>query len=395
MSARPTLPPVLWLMAIGTFAIGTDAFVVAGVLPEIARDLDVSTAAAGQTITLFSLTYAVFAPVSATLTGSLSRRTVLRLALVLFILGNVLSAVAASYGWLLAGRVVAALGAASFTPQASAAASALVEEKVRGRALGVVIGGLTVATALGVPLGTFLGDAFGWRATLVAVAVLGAVALAGGFALPRLEPAGRHTLGERLGALRSLPVLATLLVTLLGVMSEHVLYAYIGPVLEPATGGDGAKLSLLLLVFGIGAVAGNAVAGRATDQYGPRPVLLLALGGMAVDLALTPLWAQSFPTAAVALFVWGATGWMYLVPQQHRLLELSAANGPFTVALNSSALYLGIGVAGAAGGAVVSGAGADWLPLPAALLGAAAVVLAVLTYRSRVSPVPVPETQKA
>ncbi|MFI0191711.1 MFS transporter [Streptomyces sp. NPDC017082] len=284
--------------------------------------------------------------------------------------GRLICALGDSYGWVAAGRVVAALGAASYTPQASAAAS-LVSEERRGRALGIVIGGLILATALGVPIGTWIGGLAGWRATLWAVAALGAVGLLGVSMLPRLAPAGRHPLAERLSGLRNPAVLITLTVTLLAVTSEHVVYTYIGPLLHDATHG-GRALSVPLFVFGVGAVAGNAIAGSATDRLGNRVVLLLAVGGTAVDLALLPLWSGSLAGAGVALFVWGATGWMYLVPQQHRLLSLSEASGPFTVALNSSALYLGIAIGGAVGGLLVNTRGPEWTAVPAFVLAALA-----------------------
>ncbi|MFI0424187.1 MFS transporter [Spongiactinospora sp. 9N601] len=378
---RARLPPVLWLLATGAFAIGTDAFVIAGVLTELSAELAVSPGTAGQLITVFSLAYAVLAPVNASLTGRLSRRTVLAVALAVFVAGNLISAFAGSFAVVLAGRVVAAAGAAGYTPQASAAAAALAGEERRGAALSVVIGGLTVATALGVPLGTFVGEAFGWRATLLGVAGLGALALAGALALlPRLEPAGRHTIAERLAGLRNPAVLITLSVTLLAVTAEHVVYTYIAPLLTDVTVGSGEALAVLLLIFGVGAVAGNAVAGPLTDRFGPRAIAVAAVGGMVVDLALLPLWSRSFAAAAVALFVWGATGWMYLVPQQYRLLALSESGGPFTVALNSSALYLGIALGGGLGGVLITVAGAHALAVPAFVLGLAAVLIAARTY---------------
>ncbi|RBQ16969.1 MFS transporter [Spongiactinospora rosea] len=375
------MPPVLWLLATGAFAIGTDAFVIAGVLTELAAELAVSPGTAGQLITVFSLAYAVLAPVNASLTGRLSRRTVLAVALAVFVAGNLISAFAGSFAVVLAGRVVAAAGAAGYTPQASAAAAALAGEERRGAALSVVIGGLTVATALGVPLGTFVGEAFGWRATLLGVAGLGALALGGALALlPRLEPAGHHTIAERLAGLRNPAVLITLSVTLLAVTAEHVVYTYIAPLLAPATASSGQALALLLLIFGVGAVAGNGIAGPLTDRFGPRAIAVAAVGGMALDLALLPLWSRSFAAAAVALFVWGATGWMYLVPQQYRLLALSETGGPFTVALNSSALYLGIALGGGLGGVLITLAGPHTLAAPAFALGLAAALLAARTY---------------
>jgi len=153
------VPPALRLLAIGTFTIGTDAFVVAGILPELATDLDVSVAAAGQLVTAYSLAYAVLAPLGASLTGPLCRRTVLVGALAAFAAGNAVSAAADQYAVLLGGRVLAATGAASFTPQASAVAFALVPERLRARALSVIVGGFTVATVLGIPISTLATDA--------------------------------------------------------------------------------------------------------------------------------------------------------------------------------------------------------------------------------------------
>lgn len=371
------MPLVLWILAVGTFAIGTDAFVIAGVLPQIAADLSVSVGTAGQLVTVFSVAYAVLAPLSATITGSMPRRTVLLTALAVFAVGNVISATASTFLGVALGRVFAAAGAASFTPQASGVAATLAPEGRRGAALSIVIGGLTLATALGVPIGTLVGSRLGWRSTLWLVAALGLVSLLGvATRLPVLAPSGMHSLRERLLPLRSPAVLTTLGVTLLAVSSEHLVYTYVGPVLLPATGGGGATLSVLLLVFGLGAVLGNAIAGPATDRFSDRTVLWLSVGGMTVNLALLP-WTSGTPVlAGVAMFVWGLTGWMYLVPQQHRLLSLAERQGAFTVSLNSSALYLGIALGGALGGVLLTVLDARLLGLPAAVVGAAALVVA-------------------
>src|SRR5581483_9344442 len=133
-------------------------------------------------------------------------------------------------------------------------------------------------------------------------------------------------------------VLAVLAVSLFTVTSEQVVYTYIGTALAPATGARAGVLAALLLVFGLGALVGNAAAGWATDRFGSRITLLLAVGGMTADLALLPWWCRSLPTAAAAMFCWGLTAWMYVVPQQHRLLFLAGPGGPLAVALHSSVL---------------------------------------------------------
>jgi len=160
------------VLATGTFAVGTDAFVVTGFLPEMARTLDVSPQAAGQSVTVFAVAYAVLSPVLATLTARVPRRVLLVCALVVLGLANIGSALAPSYGVLVATRVLAAFGAASYTPNAGAAAAALVRPAQRARALAIVLGGLTAATAVGVPLGNLAERAVDWRSVLGLVAAL-------------------------------------------------------------------------------------------------------------------------------------------------------------------------------------------------------------------------------
>ncbi|WP_414166641.1 MFS transporter [Streptoverticillium reticulum] len=375
------MPPVLWILTAAAFTIGTDAYVIAGVLPDLARDLDVTVGAAGQLVTVFAAVYALSAPVVSSLTASLSRRSALAAALAVFTAGNALTAVAPGYGLVVLGRIVAAAGAAGFTPAASAAAADLVPPRHRAKALAAVIGGITTATALGVPLGTLAAGTLGWRATLGGVAVLGLAALLGVAAwLPALPPGPRYTLAERFAGLRNPAVLAVLVVSLFTVTSEQVVYTYIGTALAPATGARAGVLAALLLVFGLGALVGNAVAGWATDRFGSRITLLLAVGGMTADLALLPWWCRSLPAAAAAMCCWGLTAWMYVVPQQHRLLFLAGSGGPLAVALHSSVLYLGMAVSGALGGAVLQFGPPPWLALPAVLLGALAVGVAAVGY---------------
>ncbi|SQI36785.1 Purine efflux pump PbuE [Serratia plymuthica] len=189
----------LCLMATGTFAIGTDAFIVAGVLTEISDTFTVSPAQAGQLISVFALAYMLFAPLTAWLFGNLNRKHILQIALVLFIAGNLACAFADSFLQISAGRVLAALGAAAYTPQAAAAAVGLVSEKRRGLAISIVYGGMTLAIALGIPFGTFLAKLIGWREIFLLIALLGTVSLLGlSLALRAIAAPGKHTLKERL-----------------------------------------------------------------------------------------------------------------------------------------------------------------------------------------------------
>lgn len=230
----------LLLLALGTFAIGTDSMVTGFyILGLVARDLDISVPAVSQMVTVFALSYAVLAPVLATVAARWPRRRVLLTALTVFTLANALSAVAPNYAVLLATRVLAAAGAALYTPTANAVATTLVPPERRGRALATVLGGMTVATALGVPLGTYLGRT-DWRLTMWLVVALGAAAFLGLTLLLRDLPAPTAAPGlrTRLAPLRNRRVLAAASTTLVFFLAVNVVYIYLGTAVRPATGGD-------------------------------------------------------------------------------------------------------------------------------------------------------------
>jgi predicted MFS family arabinose efflux permease len=385
VSPVPPVPPVpaaVWLTALGAVVVGTDAYLIAGILPGVADGLHVSVSAAGQLITVFALVYAIAAPLTATATTALGRRTVLTGALAVFAAGVLVTAGAPDYAWALAGRVLAAVGASCFTPQAAASAVLLVGEQRRARALSVVVGGFTVASVLGVPLGTAVAGLIGWRGTLVAVAILAlltGVGVALGF--PTVAPQQAYGLRDRLRGLRNPAVLTTLVVSLLTASSEQVVYSYIGPVLGPVTDHRSQLLAVLLCVAGVGGILGNVLAGGAVQRYGARTTMLVAVTGMVATLAVLPWWSHNLPAAAAALFCWGLTGWAYVVPQQHRLVELDPGRMSVTIALNSSAFYLGIGIGSLLGGAVLHYLTPAALAVPTLILGLAAVLTTIFGYR--------------
>ncbi|MEU2545962.1 MFS transporter [Streptomyces roseolus] len=376
-------------LALATFAVGTDGYVIAGLLPSIAADLGVSTPAAGQLVTVFALTLALSAPVTGALTGGLDRRTALLVALGVFVAGNAVTALGTTYGVVMAARVVTAVGASAITAAASSTAAALVPPERRGRALAFVLGGLTLATALGLPLGTLVGGA-GWQTTLWAVAGVGLLAALGiAVALPRVElPAA--SLADRMRPLRQGRVLGLLAVTSLALLGTYTLYTYIAPTLRDATGGSEHRTTLVLLVLGFGTLAGNVAAGRLVDRHSPARVLTGALIVAALALALTPLAVRALPPTLAWGAAWGVAVGLVVVPQQHRLVALGPAGAPVLLGLNSSALYVGIALGGGLGGLAQ-----DRFGLAPAELGpvaAAVTVLALLwhwrTTRLPASPAP-------
>ncbi|WP_157250399.1 MFS transporter [Nonomuraea typhae] len=359
-------------LALATFAVGTDNYVIAGLLPAIATDLQVSTPAAGQLVTVFALVLALSAPIMGTLTSGLDRRSALLIALGIFVAGNAATALGTTYEVVMIARIVTAIGAGMINSAASSTAAAIAPPERRGRALAFVLGGLTLASALGLPLGTLIGST-DWHVTLWAVAGVGLVAALGiAVGLPRVSlPA--VSLGERLRPLKQGQVLALLAVTTLVFLAAYTLYTYIGPALQPATGGSASLLTVILLAWGIGVLAGNVVAGRLVDRREPARVLTVPLLVAALALALTPVATATLASTLIWAVIWGVTLGIVVVPQQHRLIALSPAAAPVLLGLNSSAIYAGMALGGGLGGLAQ-----EWFAVAPAALGLPAAVVTAL-----------------
>jgi len=359
------------------FAIGTDSFVVAGVLGQVSASLGVSVALAGQMVTLYALSYALLSPVIAAAAAHWPRKRLLLAGLAVFVAGNVITAVAPSIELVLASRLLAGLGAAMFSPTATAAGASLVPPEQRGRALAIVIAGLSSATALGAPLGTFIGGWLDWRATMWFVAIVGTMAAAGvAWRLPDIPNPPPVSLSRRLAPLGDARVLLTLLTTWLVYAGLFLVYTYIGSSFDRATGGDARVLAGLLLLWGVAATAGNLAAGRLTDRFGSRRIINIAIALVALDFALLPWSSASLATAIPALIVWGVCGWGVLVPQQHRLIGITPGAAPLLLGLNSAAVYVGVSISGLAGGAALGWFDSHFLGLAGAVFITAALFVA-------------------
>ncbi len=375
----------LLVLALGTFAIGTGSFVFAGLLGVVADDLSVSIAAAGQLITLYALVYAVGSPILVTVTSEVARRRLLILSLAVFAGANVAAVILPSFGPLLVSRVVAACAAAIFTPTTAVVAASLAPPEKRGRALATVTGGLTVAFAFGIPLGTLVGDYFGWRSAFVLVGVLGAVALIGIVVLlPDVESPPSVSLRERLAIVKQPAVLAALSLTAIGLGAGFVVFTYIGPLMGELTGFGGRGTSVMLLLFGLAGVVGNIVGGYGADRWSYGRSLAMIFVVLPISLLafslLAPVAGSSLAVAGagVALITWSVAGWAITPFQQYRLIELYPLQGNIVLSLNASAIYLGQGI-GAGLGALAIGYGSlNSLGWVAALCAAAGLVVLLL-----------------
>jgi predicted MFS family arabinose efflux permease len=371
---------VFWL-ALAAFAIGTEAFVIAGLLPIMAADLNVTLAATGQLVTVYAITYAIGSPILAVLFSNFDRRTVVSLALVCFIVGNLLAAVATTFGTLLLSRMLMAVGAGLCMPTAMAVAIAIAAPERRGRAASLVISGLTVATVLGVPLGTWVGSHFGWRSTFVMVAALGAVALAGLLlGLPRGLPRTAATLGQRLAVARHPEVLKTLAVTCMWGLGGFTSFTYLAVPLH-RLGFDANGISLALLVFGVAAAIGNTLGGAMSDRIGPLRTSTLGLIGMMLSLTLQSAALTFAPPATagvlflVFIFTQGIAGWMFYPGQVAHLVRITPEASVIALSLNASAMYIGFAGGSALGGVVLSTLSSNHLGWIGGCAEAAALVL--------------------
>jgi predicted MFS family arabinose efflux permease len=285
----------------------------------------------------------------------------MQLALAIFFAANVLSAFAPDFRVMLAARALAAVGAGLYTPAAAAAAASIVEPEERGRALTMVLGGLTIANAIGVPLGTLIGQAVGWRVTFAFVAVLGAVALAGlTYSLGAVPSPGVASLRDRVGAASIKGVPTILFSVLIAICGVFTLYTYLTWFFDRVGGLTGSVMTLIYLIFGVTAVICNFSAGWLIDHMSPARVTTLALCGLLIVQAafvVTAQFGNGASWAAYTLFclvaLWGLTSWLFYPGQQKRLVALAGPRATVVLSLGASALYGGQALAGVLGGLLV------------------------------------------
>lgn len=369
------------------FIVGTNAFVIAGLLPQIAHDLDTGQAAVSYSITVYSLVVAVASPIVSIVMSRVPRGMLMAGGALLFAAGAAIAASSDTLALFVIGRLVAALGGAALVPTAAAVATGLVPPERRGRALAVVGGGFTLAVAIGSPLGTELGSLSDWRVPmwcLVAIGLMVTVAiplLFRGMPTPASVP-----LRRRLAPLADLRVLATLGAALFVTTGFNVVYIFSAEVAHVATGGSGALLAVLLLVYGVAGILGNAAAGPLTDRVGSRATAVIGLGVQIVVLLALAVLAWSFAASVVVFFVWGAVAAALSIPVQHRLVAIEPSQAPVTLAWFSTAMYLGIAIAPPLGNASIAIAGAWLVPVTGAVVSALALTLFLVGYARRRMP---------
>ncbi|MEF2977573.1 MFS transporter [Subtercola sp. YIM 133946] len=370
--------PRLALLAVGLFIVGTNAFVIAGLLPDIAATLDVPLGAVSYSITFYAIVVAVAAPAVAILLPRLSRTTLMALGLVLIALGTAAAAGSDTLALFTAGRIVAGLGGAALVPAATAAAASLAPPEKRGRAIAFVLLGFTAATALGSPLGTALGAVGGWQLPLLIVAALAAVLAVLVALFVRQIPLGHPvSLKARFAPLADPRIVLALGAALFMTAGFNIVYIFSAEVTAGATGGDGTLLAVLLLVYGLAGTVGNVGAGFLTDRLGNRRTASIFFVIHLAALVVLPIIDLNYLATAAVFAVWGVAAFAAVPPVQHRLISIEPAASGVALSWYTTAMYLGIAIAPPVGAAALAAGGAQAIPD----FGAVAVALALLLFQ--------------
>lgn len=350
------MPLALWALAIAAFGIGTTEFVVSGLLPGVAETFDLTIPVAGHMATSYALGVFVGAPITIILGARLPRKTMLAGLLVLFIVGNVVTAVAPTYAVALLGRVITSLTHGAFFGIGSLMAADLVAPHRRTSAIAFMFMGLTVATLIGTPAGTWLAQTVSWRATFAAIAVIGLVAIVGVLAwVPRTERQAPPRLAQELAAFTDARCLLAMGMTILGPAAFFTSITYIAPMATEVAGfGEGA-VTWLLSLFGLGLFVGNLLGGRFADRA-LMPLLYVTLSGQAAVLLAFYVLAESQVATAISIFLMSAFGFATVAPIQKLVMDNARVAGApnLAAAVNIGLFNLGNAIGAGLGGAVIA-----------------------------------------
>lgn len=360
----------LLILAVGTFTLGVDGFVLSGLLPQVSADLHVTVSTAGQLTTLFAIVYAVGSPVIAALTGNWDRRALLAGGMAVFIAGMVLQATGPDFPTVACGRVLAAVGAAAYQANAYSTAGLLSDDAHRARSLAVVAGGSSLALVAGLPFGILAGQAWGWRNAMWVLVVLAAISGLSVALLPSVH-APRLGLRDRVRVLSDARVRGILAGTVSVTAPGFLIIAYLTAVLH----ASGALVVVAMLAFGCGQVLGTTAVPRLIRWRGARFALVAGACGVTVFAAMLAATRTTQAGAVVTMIALGFSVGITIVPQQHRLFALVPAMAPVAMGLNGSSIYIASALGSGIGGGVLAFAGATALAPAAAIIGLLAVTV--------------------
>jgi len=396
------MPLALWALALSAFAIGTTEFVIVGLIPTIAASLQVSVPSAGLLVSLYALGVAIGAPLLTAMTGRVPRKQLLLGLMVLFTIGNLVAWMAQDYTALMAARVLTGLAHGVFFSIGSTIATSLVPKEKAASAIALMFTGLTVALVTGVPLGTFIGQHFGWQATFLAVSLLGVIAVIGSAILVPSDIAGSKPapLLMQLAVLKKPRLLLVYAITTLGYGGSFIAFTYLAPILQQVAGFAASTVSLVMLVYGVSVAAGNIWGGKLADRLGPVRALQIVFALLALVLLVLAFTAPSKPLVLITVLAWGAVAFGNVPGLQVYVVRRAERDAPQAVdvasGLNIAAFNVGIALGAWGGGLIVAHLGLMATPWIGALAVVGALLLTTLAgWLDRRDGVPAQDTTAA
>lgn len=382
VSRSAGLPAAVYALSVGSFGIGTTEFVIMGLLLDVAHDFHISITLAAWSITAYACGVVIGAPLLTPLLSHYPKKPALLFLMILFSIGNLGCGIAGNMTMLIIFRVITALAHASFFGISSVYAAELAPMEKRASAVSAVFLGATLANILGVPLGAWVGQYLGWRYTFFMVTLIGILSALAVIALVpgrQAQPAVQSRIRDELKVLRHPTVLRSLLITALGFSGVFAAFTYIAPMLKTVTGMSEHLIPPVLVLFGVGMVAGNHLGGRLTDG-GVRRALLLTLALLIVVLCLFPFAIQTLPGACAAVFLLGAAMFSTIPPLQMQALDSSETGKSMVSSCNIAAFNLGNAAGAWFGGLLLTaGVSLSHIPLAGACLTASGFVIASVT----------------
>ncbi|WP_397451497.1 MFS transporter [Pseudomonas sp. NA-150] len=376
------MPLSLLMLALSAFAIGTTEFVIMGLLPNVAADLGVSIPGAGWLVTGYALGVAIGAPFMAMVTAKLPRKAALVALMVIFIIGNLLCALASDYNVLMFARIVTALCHGAFFGIGSVVAAGLVAPNRRASAVAMMFTGLTLANVLGVPMGTALGQYAGWRSTFFAVTVIGVISLIGLLRfLPVKHDEEKLDMRAELAALKGAGIWLSLSMTVMFSASVFALFTYVAPLLGEVTGVTPRGVTWTLLLIGLGLTLGNVIGGKLADRNMALTLIGAFIVMAVVSTVLTWTSVALIPTE-ITLFLWATAAFAAVPALQVNVMTFGKAAPNLISTLNIGAFNVGNALGAWVGGSVIAnGFGLTAVPLAAAVLAVIALLLTLITFR--------------
>lgn len=383
------MPFALFALAISTFAIGTTEFVIVGLIPEMSRDLNVSVPTAGLLVSLYALSITLGGPTFSALTGRFSRRGLIISLMAIFTLCNLAAAFAPGYGTLLGARIVMGVAHGVFFGVGAAVAMSLVDKAKGASAVAVMMGGLTVAMVVGVPLGSWVGQAFGWRSPFLAVTLLGTISLIGLFLyLPKhISHAPQSGFLSQIALLGNSRLSRLYLITALSFGGTFVVFTFLSPLMTEVTGVGESTVSWALMLFGGATVVGNYIGGKLADAYGSKHALSIMLVGLIVSLLAIPLTVHHLVPMFFNIALWGIFAFAIPPIMQSAVVAVAQVEAPNAIGtasvFNIAAFNLGISSGSFIGGKLVAGPGLLTTPWAAVAFGVVALIVAGLFMRGK------------